>query len=149
MLSAPAMGSLQTNLKKINMNFNYSIKLFLGLLFSIILFHVCIVVKIIPYLIAWGGQLTTDNEMYVFESISILINVFLSWILLMKIDLVKFKFSTKTINVILWFFFGLFILNTVGNIFAKSNFEKFFAILTALFTILIWNILKPSKTTSN
>jgi hypothetical protein len=37
----------------------------------------------------------------------------------------------------------------VGNIFAKSNFEKFFAILTALFAILIWNILKPSKTTSN
>jgi len=124
-------------------------KLFLGLLFPIILFHVCIVLKIIPYHIAWGGQLTTDNEMYVFESISILINIFLSWILLMKIDLVEFKFSTKTIKIILWIFFGLFVLNTVGNIFAKSNFEKFFAILTALFAMLIWNIFKRNKTTSS
>jgi hypothetical protein len=123
-------------------------KLFLGLLFSIILFHVCIILKIIPYHIAWGGKLTTDNEMYVFESISILTNIFLSWILLMKIDLVKFKFSTKTIKIILWIFFGLFVLNTVGNIFAKSNFEKFFAILTALFAMLIWNILKRNKITS-
>ena len=130
------------------MNINYSIKLFLGLLFPIILFHFFIILKIIPYHIAWGGQLTTDNEMYVFESISILINIFLSWILLMKIDLVKFKFSTKTVNVILWIFFGLFMLNTVSNIFAKSNFEKFFAILTALFAMLIWNILKHNKITS-
>jgi hypothetical protein len=67
----------------------------------------------------------------------------------MKIDLVKFKFSTKTIKIILWIFFGLFVLNTVGNIFAKSNFEKFFAILTALFAMLIWNILKRNKTTSS
>ncbi len=131
------------------MNINYSIKLFLGLLFSIILFHFFIIFKIIPYHIAWGGQLTTDNEMYVFESISILVNIFLSWILLMKIDLVKFKFSTKTVNVILWIFFGLFMLNTVSNIFAKSNFEKFFAILTALFAMLIWNIFKRNKTTSS
>ena len=130
------------------MNINYSIKLFLGLLFPIILFHFFIILKIIPYHIAWGGQLTTDNEMYVFESISILVNIFLSWFLLMKIDYVKFKFSTKTVNIILWIFFGLFVLNTVGNIFAKSNFEKFFAILTALFAILIWNILKRNKTTS-
>lgn len=127
------------------MNFNTQIKIFLGLLFSVILFHICIIAKIIPYNIAWGGRLTNDNEMCVFESISILINAFLSWLLLMKGEFVKFKFPSNTVNIILWIFFGLFILNTVGNIFAKTNFEKLFAILTGLSAILIWNIIKHKK----
>jgi hypothetical protein len=129
------------------MNINIQIKILIGLLFSVILFHICIIVKIIPYNIAWGGRLTNDNEMYVFESISILINLFLSWLLLMKGEFVQFKFPNKTINLILWIFFALFILNTVGNLFAKTNFEKLFALLTGLSAILIWNILKHKKTT--
>ena len=127
------------------MNFNTSIKIFLGILLSVILFHLCIVLKIVPYTIAWGGRLTNDTEMYIFESISILINLFLCWILLMKGDYVKFKFSNTTISIFLWIFFGLFILNTIGNIFAKTNFEKLFAILTGFSAILIWNIVKHKK----
>ena len=72
-----------------NFIFDISIKLFLGLLFLVILFHICIITKMIPYNIAWGGRLTNDTEMYVFETISILINIFLSWILLMKSNLLK------------------------------------------------------------
>ena len=132
------------------MNFilNNSIKIFLGLLTAVILFHICIIAKIIPYDVAWGGRLTNDTEMYVFETISIFINVFLTWILLMEGNFIKFKFSSKTIHIILWVFFGLFVLNTIGNIFAKTNFEKFFAVLTGLFAILIWNIKQRVKTTN-
>ncbi len=63
----------------------------------------------------------------------------------MKGNLVKFKFSLKTININLWIFLVLFLLNTVGNIFAKTNFEKFFAIITGLFAVLIWSILKQKS----
>lgn len=126
--------------------YNNTIKIFIGLLFIITLFHLSIIVKIIPYNIAWGGRLTNDIEMYVFESISIFVNVFLSWILLMKVGFVKFKFSTRVVKIILWLFFVLFILNTVGNIFAKTNFEKYFALLTGLSAILIWKILKQKAT---
>jgi hypothetical protein len=130
------------------MNFisKHSIKIFLGLLHAVILFHICIILKIIPYDIAWGGRLTNDAEMYVFETISILINVFLSIILLMKDNIIKYKFSDKVINAILWTFFAIFILNTVGNIFAKTIFEKYFAILTGFSAILIWNILMKKDT---
>ena len=130
------------------MNINTQKKMLLGLLFSVIIFHICIIMKIIPYNLAWGGRLTNDNEMYVFESISILINLFLSWLLLMKGEFVQFKFPDNIVNLILWIFFGLFILNTVGNIFAKTNFEKLFALLTGLSAIIIWNILKHKKTTN-
>ena len=132
------------------MNFisKYSIKIYLGLLLAVILFHLCIITKIIPYDITWGGRLTNDTEMYVFEAISILINVFLSWVLLMKGSLVKHKFSIKVVNIILWIFLAIFVLNTIGNIFAKTTFEKLFAILTGLSAILIWNIVMKKNTTN-
>jgi hypothetical protein len=130
------------------MNLKTTIKIFLGLLFSVIVFHTCIMLRIIPYNIAWGGRLTNDNEMYVFETISILINLFLCCVLLMKGDFIIFKFSDKIVKVILSTFFGLFVLNTVGNIFAKTNFEKLFAILTGLSAFLIWNIIRQKKTTN-
>jgi membrane protease YdiL (CAAX protease family) len=129
------------------MNFisNNAIKIFLALLVAIILFHLSIISKVVPYDITWGGRLQNDIEMYVFETTSILINVFLCWILLMKGDLVTYKFPARVINVILWIFFGIFILNTIGNIFAKTFFEKQFAFLTALFSVLIWFILKRNR----
>lgn len=105
----------------------------------------CILLRIIPYNIAWGGRLTNDNEMYVFETMSILMNVFLSWIVLMKGNLVKLRLSYKAINIVLGIFLGLFVLNTIGNVFAKTNFEKFFALLTGLSAFLIWNIVKQKK----
>jgi len=113
-----------------------------GLLFAVILFHLCIITKIVPYDIAWGGRLTNDTEMYVFETISILINTFLSWVLLMKDNFVTYKFPNRVVHVILWIFFALFILNTIGNIFAKTLFEKQFAFLTGFFSILLLIILK-------
>lgn len=126
------------------MNFilNNAIKILIGLLFAVILFHLCIITKIVPYDIAWGGRLTNDTEMYVFETISILINAFLSWVLLMKGNFVTYKFSNQVVHVILWIFFALFILNTIGNIFAKTLFEKQFAFLTGFFSILLLIILK-------
>jgi len=122
-----------------------SLKVFLVLLLAVILFHFSILLKIIPYDIAWGGRLESDTAMYFFESISILVNLFLGTVLLMKGDLISWKFSDKVIRGILWFFFVLFVLNTIGNILAKTNFEKFFAVLTGLSAFLVWNIVTKKK----
>ena len=117
----------------------------LGLLAAVILFHIAIIAKVIPYNIAWGGRLQNDQEMYVFETMSILINAFLGLVLLMKANYIKFRFREKAINIILWIFLVLFVLNTIGNLFAKTNFEKSFAVLTFVFAILIWMILKSKS----
>ncbi len=122
-----------------------AIKILLGLIIAVIVFHLCIVVKLIPYQITWGGRLQNDEEMYVFESISIFINMFLGFVLLMKGGFVKPYFKVKTINAILVIFLVLFTLNTVGNIFAKTNFEKSFSVLTLISAVLIWFVLKDKS----
>lgn len=117
----------------------------LGLLLAVVIFHLCIITKIIPYEITWGGRLQNDIEMYVFEIISIIINLFLGFVLLMKGGYIKQYFKQSIANIVLWIFLILFILNTIGNIFAETNFEKSFSLLTLVFAILILIILKNKE----
>jgi hypothetical protein len=125
-----------------NLTSKNAIKLVLGILSAVTVFHFCIILKLIPYNIAWGGRLQNDIEMYVFETISILINLFLMMILLMKGNYIQFKFSDKTIKIILWIFIGIFGLNTIGNLFAKTDFEKIFTGITFILALLLWLVVK-------
>lgn len=122
-----------------------SIKIILGIIIAVTVFHLCILFKLIPYDIAWGGRLTNDQEMYVFESISIVINLFFGLVLLIKGNFIKQLRPIKVVNVILWIFLVIFALNTVGNLLAKTNFEKFFSIVTLALAFLLWVILKKPK----
>lgn len=127
------------------MNPRLAIKIMLWLIGAVLLFHLCIVLKIIPYEITWGGRLKNDTEMYVFESVSILINLFLCFVLLIKGNYLTEIIPMKIVNIALWIFLALFGLNTVGNIVAKTNFEKFFTLFTLVSVILIWIILRKDK----
>lgn len=122
-----------------------AIKAMLGLLTVVMLFHLSIMLKVIPYDIAWGGRLKNDTEMYVFETISLSVNLFLFLILLIKGNYIKSFISMRAVNLILWIFIMLFGLNTIGNFLAETNFEKFFAILTLASALLIWITLREGK----
>ncbi|MFS4492187.1 hypothetical protein [Maribacter sp. 2308TA10-17] len=119
-----------------------AIKMVLGIIIAVILFHLCILLKVIPYEITWGGRLTNDTEMYIFETFSIGLNLILGLAVLIKGKLIKPFLSIKVVNVVLWIFLVLFVLNTVGNLFAKTNFEKAFSILTLALSVFLWMILK-------
>lgn len=128
------------------MNPKTSIHIFLGILAVVVLFHIGIITKMIPYEMTWGGRLKNDAEMYVFESISILVNSLLGFLLLMKGGYVKLRLKEKIIDIVLWIFLVLFVINTVGNLFAKTNFEKSLAVLTFVSALLLWTILKEKNT---
>lgn len=127
------------------LNPKIAMKLMLSIVSVVTIFHVSILLKIIPYEITWGGRLKDDAEMYVFETVSILINFILGLTLLIKGAYIKPFIPLKAVNVILWVFFVLFGLNTIGNIIAKTTFEKMFAVLTLMSSIFIWMILKGKE----
>jgi hypothetical protein len=113
-------------------------------LIAVTVFHLCIITGIIPYDITWGGRLKTDQEMYVFEAFSLFLNMVLILAVLIKGKLIKPIISERIANIILWIFFGLFALNTIGNLLAETNLEKYFALLTLSSCFLIWMILKKT-----
>lgn len=112
-------------------------RILFGILFLVILFHLLILVKIIPYEITWGGRLQSDKEMVVFEGISITLNLFLVWMLSLKAKNVRNWF----VSFVLWFFCVLFVLNTIGNLFAETLFEKCLSVLTLALSLLLLRIL--------
>ena len=122
-----------------------AIKIMLWLITFITLFHLAILTKIIPYEITWGGRLENDSEMYVFETISIIFNIFLGLVLFIKDERLPALIPMKVINIILWVFLILFSLNTIGNIFAETLFEKILAIVTLSFSYLIFIIFRNTR----
>jgi hypothetical protein len=128
------------------MKFNKAIALKLLVLISFlgILFQFLILFNCIPYDITWGGRLESDEQMYIFVSLGILINSFFIFTLVQKGEFIKPIFSSKIIAIILWIFFGLFILNTVGNLLAKTFIEKGFALITGLNSFLLRRINLPN-----
>lgn len=119
-----------------------AIKILLTLLTLVIVLHLLIVIKVIPYKSAWGGRLETDEQMYMFEAISIIFNLLLSFILLIKGRFLQLPVRERLLNVILWIFLVLFSLNTIGNLFAQTNLEKLFAFVTFVFAFLIWVVIR-------
>lgn len=128
---------------------NQALKITLGVLIVVIVFHLLIIVRIIPYEIVWAGKLKSVSEMYVFETVSVLVNILLVVVLFLKGNHLKHNTNSKITNGILWFFVLIFVLNTVGNLMAKSFFEKaVFTPLTFLLAILIWIIIRKDKATT-
>ncbi|MEY3411323.1 MAG: hypothetical protein RIQ70_9, partial [Bacteroidota bacterium] len=98
---------------------------------------------IIPYTIVWAGKLENDQQMVVFEILSITVNSVLSFIIFIQGNYLKVNFSQKALNVILWVFTIIFSLNTIGNLFSKTSFETIvFTPLTFISAILCYRILR-------
>ncbi|WP_259015225.1 hypothetical protein [Emticicia fluvialis] len=112
----------------------------------IIAFHVSVMADVIPYTIVWAGRIHSTQEMYVFEVVSIVINLLFITVLLLKAQYVKNNVPDRLLNNILWLFLILFSVNTIGNLMAKTSFEKYvFTPITLLSAILIWLVVRKEK----
>ena len=122
--------------------FNFAIRTMLVLLSLIALFHLLVLSGVIPYTITWGGKLRSLTQMRLMEFISLLVNTLLMVVISMKAGYMNPFLRPRTITLILWFFVVLFALNTVGNLFAESMFEKLvFTPLTLVSAILCRRIV--------
>ena len=101
------------------------------ILVIVLLFHFLVLSQIINFKNSWGGRLSGENQMYLFETISLCLNALLLFSILQKAAYIKQYFPSKLIETILWIFVFIFTLNTVGNLFANNLFEK---ILGTIFT---------------
>ena len=124
-----------------------ALKIMLILLSLVVLFHLLIIFQVVPYEIVWAGRLRTVDEMYAFEATSILINLLLIGVLLFKGKYFSHRIPEALLNVLLWLFVVVFSLNTVGNLLAKTQFERVvFTPLTFISAVLIWIIVRKDET---
>lgn len=137
-------------MKKI-ISFNRASQLSTAILGLLSLFHLIVIIGIIifdyvPNEFLWGGRMKTKDELLQFEIISLAVSFFCVIIILIRSQSIKIKLLLGFSRVILWILFILFLLNTVGNLLAESSFEKSFALLTLILSILCLRMaLEPTK----
>lgn len=127
-------------MKKI-LSFKLATQISLFLFVLLILFHLSIVIGIVlfdfaPVDFLWGGRMETRGQLLGFEIISLLIMALCFLIVLIKSGRVKLPGFMRAAEIALWILFILFFLNTIGNILAKTTFERFFIIPTGILAIL-------------
>ena len=131
-------------------SFNQAVQLSVIIFSLLSLFHLTIIIGFMffdfnPIKLLWGGRMKTVDELLKFEIISLVVSVFCLIVVLVRsksLISIFIDFSRVT----LWLLFFLFILNTIGNLIAESIFEKFFALVTLILSILCLRMaLEPTK----
>lgn len=108
-----------------------------------IVFHLLILLKVVPYDMVWGGKLNNDADMYRFELVSLALNLLFLLVVLAKARVIKTPVSERILNIILWVMIALFALNTVGNLLSENQFEKIaFTPMTILIAVLCGVLLR-------
>lgn len=117
---------------------NRGVKAVILILFIlIVIFHFLVIFGIVPFQNVWGGRLKTQEEMLKFEAFSIVLNLIFIAVVLVKAGFWKVKISPKIISILLWIMTILFALNTIGNLFAVNDLEKYIATpITFILSIL-------------
>jgi hypothetical protein len=114
----------------------FALRGLLTILSLIVVFHFLVLLGIIPFEIVWGGRLKDHSQMLAYETVSITLNLVMLTIVGVKADVLKLNVNRMILNVALWFMFGLFLLNTIGNLFSINEFEKMvFTPLTLILAI--------------
>lgn len=123
----------------------YAITLLLAL---VVVFHVFVIVGIIPYQIVWGGRINDRSQLIPFEILSILINIFLVLLVALKAGFIPIKINASVLRIFIWFMVILFLFNTLGNLFSKNDFEKYiFAPLTILLSLFSLRLALEKRST--
>ena len=126
-------------IKKIKIQF--AATLMLVMLSCAFVFHLLVVSGAIPYGIVWGGRLESASQMYLFEAVSLAVNLAAIAAVGVKAGYIKPLIPKRAATFLLWSLAILFALNTVGNIFAKTTLEAvLFTPLTLMSSVLCYRM---------
>jgi len=104
----------------------------LGLL---LLFHVLVLLKIIPADMMWGGQATSAN-LFTLEIIALAVTLFFGFVIAAKTGHVKAGKFAGVVNILVWIIFAFLLLNTLGNLASGVSAENFiFAPVTLILAL--------------
>ena len=97
----------------------------LSILAAVVLFHLLVIAGVIPKTIVWGGRITDPQQVIRMEVVSILIVLVAAAVFVFRWRSVATGDPSLVWAIAIWTLVGLFALNTVGNLFARTPFERF------------------------
>jgi hypothetical protein len=110
------------------------------LLFSLgllLIFHILVLLRVIPADIVWGGQIKgVPKNLVTLETVALLVTAIFILIVAAKTGYVRAGKWSGVLDVGLWLIFAYLLLNTLGNLASGVSVEKLiFAPLTILLAL--------------
>lgn len=104
-------------------------------------FHLVIILglqftDLISHEYLWGGRMNSREQLLYFEGASLLMAIVFLGLVLLRTKRLRVNAMQGFSRLAMWVLFGLFLLNTLGNLAAQTSLEKYFAIFTALLSFL-------------
>jgi hypothetical protein len=119
----------------------FAVTVFIALSVAVTVFHLLILLGIIPFDMVWGGRLKSASEMVAFEAPSIALNLLFMVIILLIAGYIPSPLPSKVLRVIAWIMTGFFALNTIGNLVSNSGLERIiFTPVTILLSICSYRL---------
>ncbi|TGK85889.1 hypothetical protein EHQ23_14825 [Leptospira bourretii] len=112
-------------------------------LFSMtMVFHILALLQVIPFQYLWGGRLSSVVEMYVMESVSLLVNTFFLWSSFQYVRYLNQGLVPIWIRIVFGFIGIIFLLNTIGNLVAVTDLETLLATpVTAILSVICFSLV--------
>lgn len=122
--------------------------LLLVMLSLVTAFHLLVLMRIVPFEIVWGGRLENADQMIVFESVSMILNVSMIVVIALHTGYFNTRVDRRITTVVLWLMAILFLINTVGNLLSLNQTEKIiFTPITAILCVLCFRLAAGRKNT--
>ncbi|MGZ5254857.1 MAG: hypothetical protein ACXWV4_10960 [Flavitalea sp.] len=119
----------------------FASKLIISILSFMIVFHILVMLKIIPTDMVWGGNIETNRQFYIMEMTSVILNLFFIFIVSVYAGFLKLSLNPVMLRMVIWTMFILFLLNSIGNLMSKNPLEAYlFTPLTILLAFFCFRI---------
>lgn len=111
-------------------------------------FHLLVIFKILPSDLVWGGNLAESPNLYLYETIALIITLLMVVVTVIQAELVNINKLKKTAGIMIWIMTVYFLVSVFTNLTSKTFMEKvIFIPLSAimLFCSLILAVKKKIK----
>jgi len=100
-------------------------------------FHVLVLLNVVPSTIVWGGQVAgSPTILLALELIALVVTLFFVDVVAAKLGYIQLGKFQKATKIGVWLIFAYLILNTVGNLAAHTSFESLIFAPITLFLAL-------------
>lgn len=120
-----------------------ALRIVIGILSLVLLFHLTVMIGIVPYKAVWGSKLHSISQMLVYEWITILITGVIFLVYLIKAKVIKTFLPIAIVNFLLWIVFVFYTINTLLILASGTSLEKsVFTFLSFLMAVSTYRLAK-------
>lgn len=100
-------------------------KVLLGSLGLLLVFHILVLLGVIPANIVWGGMIQeAQSNLVTLEVIALLVTGLFMLIIAAKLGYIQVGKLSGIVNIGIWLIFAFLLLNTLGNLASGVSFEN-------------------------